>query len=133
MNTVELIIYTDLKCSCMTPKIFSPKYISSLPKQLAIFNNDDGCTLLISVYFKLFPYGNSPILFLYRSSEVNLMEASKFCRKKQFIGLSNVARTEIKKGWYSQKLLLFANLISCLCQPQFGHSSDLDKSDFENI
>lgn len=40
MNTVELITYTDLKCGC-TPKKFSPKYTSSLPKQSAIFNNDD--------------------------------------------------------------------------------------------
>lgn len=61
------------------------------------------------------------------------MEASKFHRKKQFIGLSNVAGTEAKKGWYSQKLLLFAHLISCLDQQQFGHSSDLEKLDFENI
>lgn len=37
---------------------------------------------------------------------MNLMEASKFCRKKQFFGLSNVAGTEIKKGLVLTKATL---------------------------
>lgn len=101
MNTVELIIYTESTFSCITSKTFSRKYVSSLCNQLAIFNNDNVTLVAYFQYqqFNLFPYGNIPVLFLYCSSEVlnlNLIEASKFCRKRQFIGPSDIAGTDRK-------------------------------------
>ena len=41
MNTVELVFYTEAIFTYIASKTFSTKYISSLCKQLAIFNNDN--------------------------------------------------------------------------------------------
>jgi len=74
-----------------------------------------------------FPYSSSEVL------NVNLTEASKFCRKRQFISSSDIAGTGKKQLGFLKDIFLCQSGQLPLQTFLLTHLSDLDKLAFGNI